>query len=1077
MSRLIAVSLFTLFLVSGTLAQTGAGRRQNPQIAAYFARLASERATHPGSTTADHKRRGGTPLDAMEDRLQKVHILGGAHPAATANDQLTINLPQFAVAPQFPSTGSDLYNIFATAEGDFNKDGVADVATLNEDGGLNIFLNSGNGVMKLSYSDTTSLAGTLTHNTLQLASADLNGDGCDDLAAMDVWTNQVHVWLSKCDGTFAAPVSYNVTPTSGASFFYGGGGIALADVTGDGHPDIVAVSADYENGAPQTIVSLQVFPGNGDGTFGKPIESDTTLSDIYYMMYGATLELADIDGDGVLDAVILVDDGGLNSTQGLGVMTAKGNNAGGFAALSGYSGAFIPGYANNFTATSGMAVADFNKDGAADVIFDNGAGTLYLALNQGGGSFAPKKQAIPLTTDRIAFRVGDLNGDGTPDIVTFGDGVVSTYLGKGDGSFATYKPHFYAAGTGPGHQQPALANYTNADNHALGVVYISQEMATGYVLLGNGDGSLQGIPILSAPSEDPSNLIPFASGDLNGDGIPDFLAFDYSGVNNSDNLNGMPAIVSLISDGKGGLQKKVPAVPYSYFNSIGATTITVEPMATDLNGDGVADMLLSVGNDIEMAVGNGDGSFKTPTKLSLGRKFSSLDCPPGLASAGKGSDGVLEFVVAYGGDDACSNSGSQASGVFAFTNGGANVSFTALGSSLVDAQLMDLDGDGILDLVTNDADGVNETYAVYDTHGAGDATFDPNQTNVVLTGYWVTTMLKGDYNQDGKADLTLTTMGTIDDQGDLTETAGGVLLLPGNNDGSFGNPTLADGGVPVEAAAWGDFNGDGHPDLAVSQFLGWFDNLYFNQWRMFYTFGVLPNAGDGTFPVSETYGSLSKAAIFTGDYNGDGSIDAALGPFANGVSLFLNQTPAPNFSLSASPASLTLAQGATGVATVTVTGTSTFAGTVSFTCAGAPSEASCSVNPSALTLGNGQSASVSVVVATTAPNNVYSARSDSPLRRWTELAGGAQLAGIFLLLLPGHRRVRRVLMPFLALTAVLWIGMLSGCSGSSTKPPAYTGTPTGQMTLTITATSGKLTQSFTLPVTVTAASTTTTTTP
>jgi hypothetical protein len=1017
-------------------------------------------------------------MDAIYDRLQRVHIKSAPQDGSANTDTGTVAAAQFAVAPQFVTSGPDTFNIFNSAEGDFNGDGIADVATVNEDGGLNILLNGGNGVMKLTSSETSLTVPAKSHNLLQLASADLNGDGHADIVGMDVLTNQFYVWLSKGDGTVAAPVGYSVAPKYGASFLYGGGGIAIADINGDGHPDIVAVSADYENGSPQTIVSLQVFPGKGDGTFGAPIESDTTLSDAYYMMFGSTLVLADMDGDGSLDAVVLLDDGGFNGTPGLGVMTAKGNGSGGFAALSGYSGAFLPQIQNNFSSTSGMAVADLNKDGLPDVMFNDGQDDLYVALNQGNGSLLEAKDAIPVTSDDLVFELGDLDGDKVPDVVTFTDGVVTTYKGNGDGTFNTTTPHYYTGGLGAGHQQPALANYASAGNTSLGAVFISQELVTGEALLGNGDGTLKGVPILSPASLNPGYVNVFASGDLNGDGIPDFVAFNYAVTNNSDNPNGVPSVISLISDGKGSIAKTVTAVPYSYFASENAPFVDAEPIATDLNGDGIPDLLFSIGTDIEIALGNGDGSFKTPQVLNLGRRFSTLDCPPGLASAAKGADGVLEFVVAYGGEDSCNGSGGQPSGVFVFTGGGANESFVGLGSSLVDAQLDDLDSDGIPDLVTNDEDGANGTYAVYATHGIAGDTFDPNQTNTLESDYWVTSILKGDYNGDGKPDLALTAMGTFDQYGDLVESAGGVLLLPGNGDGSFGQTALVDGGLPVEGAAWGDFNGDGHPDLAVVQFLGRYTNIYFGFWRELFDLAVLPNAGDGTFPTSQTFGVVSNAYLFTGDFNQDGSADLSLMPYAGGVSMLLNTTPAPTFTVAATPASLTLQQGATGVATVTVTGTSTFSGTVSFTCTGAPAETTCTVNPSTVTLGEGGTDTVSVVVATTAPNNTYSAQNQMPhgtsATRWGAVGGGAQLAGLLLLLLPGRKRVRRAFGGMLVALAVLSTGMLSGCSGSSPKTatPHYGGTPTGNAVLTITATSGKLTQTINLPVTVTAAPTT-----
>jgi len=1061
----VAMVLFLAIAVSAGAAPVVQTSRQNPRLAEYFARTAAT-ASRPVpaklSTRSPHQRAGRTPVDDLLGRFKLAQQRSASTPHVSAKDQVSFFIPQFQSAPQFPTTGVDQFNIYASAEGDFNGDGLADVVTLNEDGGLNISLNTGNGVMTYSYFDGALAAAKLQHNMLQVATGDLNGDGRDDIVALDVAASTFVVWISKGDGSFYAPVAYSATPKSGASFQTGGGGLALADVNRDGHLDVVAVAADYENGAPRTVVSLQVFAGKGDGTFAGPTEFDTTLSDTYHTMFGQTLALADVNGDGTLDAAVLLDDEGTNGTAGLGVMIAKGDGKGGFATLPGYTGAFVAGASNDFYGTSNMVVADLNKDGAADIAFNDGAGALQVALNQGGGSFAAASSVIQIAGDTF-YLLGDMNGDKVPDVVAFAAGSVSVYPGKGDGTFRP-TPHAYSAALGPGHQQPALANYTSATNQSLDVVYVSKELFTGNVFLGNGDGTLRAAPDLIPSSESVSNTVVFASGDVNGDGVADFLAFDYTNEYAADNPNNLPAIISMISDGKGGVKNSVTAIPESYFLGKNATFIDAEPLVADLNGDGKADLLLSLGSDIEIALGNGDGTFQTPKVLNLGTGFAQLDCPPGLASAGKGADGVLEFAVAYGGDDGCFGSSSQISGVFVFTNGGGTVNFIPLGSALADARLFDLNSDGVLDLITNDADAVTITYAVYVTEGTGPGAFDLNTTSAVSSGYAVSSILTGDYNQDGKPDLALTSIGVVDSQdGDIESNSGGVLLLPGNNNGTFGNTTEVDGGLSVVAAAWGDFNGDGYPDLAVSQFLEFADQYPLNFSIAEFNFAVLPNAGDGTFAYSNDYGELSAYPMFAADYNGDGNTDVAFpSVFESGVTVMLNTIPKPSFTLSATPASLTLVQGATGVSTVTVVANSAFNGQISLSCTGVPSASTCTMNPASIALGSTQTASVSVVIATSAPGNYNTAALASSVPGWSALAC------IFAIFIPRRRRLGRIFPLLIALPVVFALGSLTGCGSGSAKTPAVPGTPVGTMSLTITATSGTLSQTFKLPVTITA---------
>ena len=1004
--------------------------------------------------------RGGRTPQQMQ-RQRQAKQMRASHPGAkvAAQDQLAVDFPEFATATEFTATASDTQPVFASAEGDVNGDGVPDLVTVNEDGAVNVFLNQA-GAFTWSYTDSSSISALNGSKLFELAVADVNGDGNADVVAMSIPTGQFFVWLSKGNGTLAAPVTYAMMPKAGGAPTRGGG-LAIADVNGDGHADVVVATAS--SGAKSTV-ALQVFPGKGDGTFGTAVESDTTLDDLYYMEFGPSLALADITGDGKLDAVLLLNDAGqTTTTAGLGVMTATGDGAGGFGALSGYSGAFVGAGANDkYYATSNLAVADVNGDGAADVLFADGAGNVYVALNTGSGALGTARTAIATGQDNIFMRVGDLNGDKKTDVVVLGDGFVSAYMGNGDGTFSD-APHSYPAGLGVGHLEPELAAYGGA-NGSLGVVYVSEELGSATVLLGNGDGTLKGAPTIVPAGETPQDIVVFASGDVNGDGVPDFLAFDYSRANAADNPNQVPQIVSLISDGKGGLKGTRIAVSLSYLVSKNAPFVIAEPMVEDLNGDGKADLLISIGNDLEIAYGNGDGSFQTPKVLSLGSGFAPLDCPPGGASAGKGSDGVLEFVVAYGGDDGCYGSGSQQSGVFAFTQGGAQVNFVPIGSAIADAKLTDLNGDGLLDLVTNDEDGVNLTYAVYATEGAGDAHFDPNQTNVVSSGYAVNAILTGDYNGDGKNDLALLSQGLVDPNGFIYDNTGGVQLLPGNNDGTFGATTLADAGIPIQAGAWGDLNGDGLPDLAVSQFATYAVNPYLNLNVATYNFAVFPNIGGGVFPVGESYDSLSGDAVFLADYNNDGNLDAAIPQYAGGVALYLNARPKPGITLSTTPASLSVAQGGTGIVTLDLAANSAFSGTVTVTCSGMPTASTCTVNPGSVTLAANQTNAVSIVITTTAPS-VQSARNSMPA--WLPVAGGTQLALAGALLWPNRRKLRR-LAAVLLLVMLAGVGALTGCGGGSGKTVATGGTPVGQSTVTVAATAGSVSQTMQFRLTVTA---------
>jgi probable HAF family extracellular repeat protein len=161
--------------------------------------------------------------------------------------------------------------------------------------------------------------------------------------------------------------------------------------------------------------------------------------------------------------------------------------------------------------------------------------------------------------------------------------------------------------------------------------------------------------------------------------------------------------------------------------------------------------------------------------------------------------------------------------------------------------LVDLDGDGKLDLVVSGSQALSVFY------GKGDGTLEP-RVDVTTTSGWVTA---ADVNGDGLLDLITT-------QGDAVV----VMINQGNR--HFAAPvSYPVGHLPAGITA-GDFNGDGLPDLAVSNHGS--NNMC-----------VLLNQGDGTFAPAVFYpGGDHPARIACADYNGDGNLDLAMSNYVSG---------------------------------------------------------------------------------------------------------------------------------------------------------------------------------------------------
>jgi hypothetical protein len=213
-----------------------------------------------------------------------------------------------------------------------------------------------------------------------------------------------------------------------------------------------------------------------------------------------------------------------------------GNGDGTFQAATSYAAGDRP---------ASVAVGDFNGDGTLDLAVANyvSSGTVSVLLGNGDGSFqAPTSYSTGAYSGSVA--VADFNGDGTPDLAvtnfTFGLGTVSVLLGQGDGSFQAatnyatgYGPFGLAVGDLNGDGTPDLV-VTNFDGYSVSV------------LLGQGDGSFQAAisyPVYSSPRS-------VAVADLNGDGAPDLAVANHDSdtvsilINAADWDGSSPAIPS-----------------------------------------------------------------------------------------------------------------------------------------------------------------------------------------------------------------------------------------------------------------------------------------------------------------------------------------------------------------------------------------------------------------------------------------------------------------------------------------------------------------------------------------------------
>lgn len=807
------------------------------------------------------------------------------HRAAAATQTRTLarpgaNAPRFHAAPSYKAVADgDTSAVNTIAAADFNKRHGPDVATVQADGMLNVLYNDGHGHLGNAYHNNSAVA--LKVGVTYIQAADLNRDGYPDLVAMDARNNAFLVFLNNADGTFAKASPVQVTMPSGARL--AGGGLTVADVNHDGIPDVVAVARQYDEATSTTALSQQTFLGNGDGTFRALAATGTSLQGYYSLDPGSSLAVADMDRDGKSDLVLQLYESSPQEAIVLGQSTGNGDGTFQPVSLTAVSVAAGPQPA------SSLRLRDLNGDGIPDAVFLSYSDRVFVALGRPNGAFAKPSPVLSDMSGAVTLTLGNFNHDGKPDLVVFGSGQLGVYAGTGIGTFRQAPLGQYTGGYGI-YQQSVPADFNRDHNPDIAWLDYTNGQVTLY--FGKGNGTFTGAspvhPANHGSTEWAANIEVITSGDFNGDGHPDVLAYEWQHAS-----AGGPADLYVgLNDGKGHFYFKL-ALPAGYLSVLGKRyePFSIDNTTADLTGDGRADVILRTGSGLSVLLANPDGTLSTnPIDVSFPVPVGCL--PFNYLSVGDvNGDGHQDIVASYAQNTNCRVGSSTPSGFFTLLGDGSghfNATFTPFGNALYFVRVADMNADGRPDVLAADLDS-GSGFKLDIVPGNGDGSFDTSHATVAVASQLISNILVGDYNGDGTQDLALSTSGTLSSSGSTVPGTQGVLLLPGKGDFTFGAATLLVKGASSiwNGTAFADLNGDRRPDLVFSTYAA--SRKYMPDFGMI----AVPNLGDGTFgsAVSEDIelsGGASNASVFTGDFNGDGTQDVLLGAGTSSP-LFLNQ--------------------------------------------------------------------------------------------------------------------------------------------------------------------------------------------